>query len=209
MYCPWGESNKSSSTHWVIVWSMCNFIICKFTSNISLVVQRFHAFSVGGRSGLQRDQSSILKPHCCKVAGCDFRYWTGDTNLQFHPPKSGVCHSINPAPVRRCVLLDGWWCCQTTLPDPTSSSSTTQTKVRFTPPTAQLLVACFQSNKAICVTSQAMFTSSRPDPDFQRSSGTKTWRRLVETVDHRYVSMYTICPYLPNEKNFFIPWRDQ
>lgn len=32
-----------------------------------------------------------------------------------------------------------------------------------------------------------MFTSSRQDLGFQRSSGTKTWRRLVEAVDLRYV----------------------
>lgn len=32
-----------------------------------------------------------------------------------------------------------------------------------------------------------MFTSSRQDPGFQQSSGTKTWKRLVEAVDLRYV----------------------
>lgn len=103
--------------------------------------------------------------------------------------------SISPVPVRRYVSLGGWWCCQMTLPDLTSSSSMTQTKVSFTPPTEPLLLSFsiiknhmnMQLHYKCCVTSQAMFTSSRQDLGFQRSSGTKTWRRLVEAVDLRYV----------------------
>lgn len=52
---------------------------------------------------------------------------------------NSFCQSISPVPVRRYVSLGGWWCCQMTLPDPTSSSSMTQTKVSFTLPTEPLL----------------------------------------------------------------------
>lgn len=40
---------------------------------------------------------------------------------------------------------------------------------------------------------QGMFTSSRQDPDFQRSSGTKIWKRLAEAVNLRYVQHFPSC----------------
>lgn len=94
-----------------------------------------------------------------------------------------------------CHWVDGGaarWPCQTQhlpaqWPRQRSASHRQQSPCCFLFPSFKIKSINTQLQYKWCVTSQAMFTSSRQDLGFQRSSGTKTWRRLVEAVDLRYV----------------------